>query len=297
MTPLSWMVSAILSFSLMAISVRELSDSLSAPQIIFIRGLICLFIISILFIAYKKKFNPSHLIKLHLVRNISHLIAQYGWVIGITLLPLAEVFTLEFTTPFWAAIFAYFFLRERIYLSKVVGIATGFIGVLFIVQPGSSLFNYASIIVLTSAILFSICYTSTKLISKKTDSLTVLFMMSIIQVPISGIFALSDWKSPNNSDLGWLLTLGILSLTAHLSLTNAIKHTSVIRVTAMDLFRLPTIAILGFLFYQEAITLHLFIGILFMLAGNILLLRNWRFSSIFQINLNTIFTIIKKIRS
>ena len=36
---------------------------------------------------------------LHLQRNVIHFFGQYAWALGVTLLPLAMVFAIEFTTP------------------------------------------------------------------------------------------------------------------------------------------------------------------------------------------------------
>ena len=43
---------------------------------------------------------------LHLARNVVHFAATYAWTLGVTLLPLATVFALEFTDPAWVALLA-----------------------------------------------------------------------------------------------------------------------------------------------------------------------------------------------
>ena len=40
-------------------------------------------------------------VRRHLLRNTIHFGAQWGWLYGLGLLPLAEVFALEFTAPIW----------------------------------------------------------------------------------------------------------------------------------------------------------------------------------------------------
>ena len=42
--------------------------------------------------------------RFHLLRNIAHFSGQYAWFYAVGVLPLAEVFAIEFTTPIWTAI-------------------------------------------------------------------------------------------------------------------------------------------------------------------------------------------------
>ncbi len=52
--------------------------------------------------------------RLHLARNLVHWGGQLRWSYGVTLLPLAVVFALEFTTPAWVTLLAVLILRERL---------------------------------------------------------------------------------------------------------------------------------------------------------------------------------------
>src|SRR5215212_9673944 len=67
---------------------------------------------------------------LHLARNTVHVVAQACWAFGLTLLPLATVFALEFTAPAWVALLAVLFLHERMTATRAASIGLGFVGVL-----------------------------------------------------------------------------------------------------------------------------------------------------------------------
>ena len=76
-------------------------------------------------------------------------------------MPLAEVFALEFTVPIWMLILAAIALGEKITARKVVSILLGSLGVVVILQPGITIINAASFIVLGSAICYAISHTTT----------------------------------------------------------------------------------------------------------------------------------------
>jgi drug/metabolite transporter (DMT)-like permease len=49
----------------------------------------------------------------HVARNVEHDAAQYGWFLALTLIPLAQLVSIEFTMPIWSAVLAVLFLGER----------------------------------------------------------------------------------------------------------------------------------------------------------------------------------------
>ena len=72
-----WMIGAMFSFSLMAVSGRELGGYLDTFEIMMYRSLIGIFIVFI-FLLYNKSFFEISLknIKLHFIRNIFHFAGQ-----------------------------------------------------------------------------------------------------------------------------------------------------------------------------------------------------------------------------
>ena len=58
---------------------------------------------------------------LHTTRNVFHFGGQACWTTGLTLLPIATVFALEFTAPAWTVVLAVTFLGERLTAVQVLG--------------------------------------------------------------------------------------------------------------------------------------------------------------------------------
>jgi len=265
------MVGAVLSFCLMAVGARELSAHIDTFQILFFRSAIGL-VVMLFVIASTgniKLFRSSR-IGFHSVRNIFHFAGQYGWFLGIGLLPLAEVFALEFTVPLWTALIAAFFLNEKLTVKKVVSIILGILGVVVIVQPGVEIMNYTSLIVLGAAICYAVSHVSTKSLSSTESPLTILFLMCLIQLPIGLSFSVLNWNSPTDLQWLWLSVVGVTALSAHYCVTKAMQDTEVTSVVTMDFFRLPLIAIVGVALYSEHFESTLIVGALLMLFGNLL---------------------------
>lgn len=263
------------SFSLMAVSARELSGEISTFQILFFRSLIGLaFILPITLYANKRSLFYTRRLTQHSLRNIFHFFGQYGWFLGIGLLPLAEVFALEFTVPFWTAIIAAVFLKERLSALKAISILLGLAGVIIILQPSSSIFQPSSFIVLGAAICYAVSHTSTKSLTKTETPLTILLFMCVIQLPIGLLLSLQDWRSPDARQLLLLTLIGVTALTAHYCMSKAMQISEVSIVVTLDFFRLPLIATIGVLLYQETFNYALIAGALVMLGANILNMYN-----------------------
>jgi len=253
----------------MALGARELSEDIPVFQTLFFRSAIGLIIISSLILLMGKTQElRSERVALHALRNTFHFLGQYGWFVGIGLLPLAEVFALEFTVPIWTAIIAALFLREKITSRKAISLFFGILGVIVIVRPGVEIVDVASLIVLGAAICYAVSYTATKSLSSSESALTILFYMCLIQLPVSLFLSLSAWIWPVGIQWLWFVVVGITALSAHFCLVKATGHAEVTTVITLDFLRLPLIAVLGVLLYNETFDFYLVIGGVLMLFGN-----------------------------
>ncbi len=267
----AWMALTLFSFCFMAVAIRELSGQLSTFQILFFRSLIGLVVLSTLMIVTGNGvYFRSQRWLLHTFRNSLHFVGQYCWFIGIGLLPLAEVFALEFTVPLWTALIAAFVLGERLTIKKCVSIALGLLGVICIVGSDLGEVSNASLIVLFAAVIYSIVHVATKSLSTTDNTLTVIFFMCLMQLPIGLLFAIPEWTQPNSLQWWWVVIIGITGLSAHFGMTKAMHYAEVSVVVTMDFLRLPLIIVVGVFLYAEPFVASVLIGSLFMLAGNLL---------------------------
>jgi len=267
------MIGALTSFCLMAIGARELNGQIGIFQILFFRSIVGLLVlVPIILVSNTSSKRGGFLfpkrIELHVVRNLFHFAGQYGWFLGIGLLPLATVFAIEFTVPFWTIIISYLFLKESITVKKVMAVLLGILGVIIIVQPSAEGANYASLIVLGAAICYAFSHVSTKSLSNTESPLAIIFMMCLIQAPLGLFLFIEGWTTPLGIQWLWLIIIGVTALSAHYCMTKAMQHAEVTFVVTMDMFRLPLISIIGVLLYSENFSVALIMGIILIMVGN-----------------------------
>ncbi len=262
-----WMGGAVLSFSTMAVAARELLAHMGAFQVLFLRSVVMLAIVLVIVAQAKDAVTATRRLPLHLFRNVIHLGGQYCWVFAIGALPLATVFAIEFTMPVWTAILAALILKERLTRNRVVMLVLGLVGVLIILRPGFGFFHPAALVALAAAFLYAGNMITTKQLSSTDSPLAVLFWMSVVQTPLSLLAAIPGWVSPPISHLPWMILIGVGSYTAHYSMTRAFKLADATVAVPIDFVRLPLIAVVGALFYNEAFDPMIIVGAAVIFAG------------------------------
>lgn len=268
-----WMVGALLSFSVMAVSIRELAYAhLSIFEILTVRSAAALALLAIAVVIrpeLRHSLVPRRF-KLHLLRNTIHYASQYCWATALTLLPLATVFALEFTMPAWTIVLAVWILRERLTTSRIGVVVLGLIGVLVILRPGIASFNPAVLLVLTAAFGYAITMVTTKQLTATETTFGIIFWMMVIQLPISLAGSdLASFARLTPIDILPVLGVGIAGTSSHYCLTNAFRSGDATVVVPIDFLRVPLIALVGWALYNEKPDIFVLLGTL-IIAGSVI---------------------------
>jgi drug/metabolite transporter (DMT)-like permease len=262
-----WMGGAVLSFTAMAVAVRELQRHMGSFEIVFLRSVVMLVIVLAMLPRAGVPSIRTRRFATHAWRNLIHFCGQVLWVYSIGALTLATVFAIEFTMPVWTALLAWIFLKEKFTFPRLVMLALGLAGVLIIVRPGGGAFHPAAI----AMVLGSLCYASSFIFTKRlasTDTaLAVLFWMSIVQTPISLVAALPQWVAPVAADVPWILAIGVGSFSAHYCMTQAMRLVDAMVAVPIDFVRLPLIALVGAALYGEPFDPLVLAGAAIIFAG------------------------------
>jgi drug/metabolite transporter (DMT)-like permease len=273
----AWMIGALLSFSVMAVSVRGLAGTLSIFEVLAVRsglGLAILLTIGVARPALLKAIRPQR-IGLHLLRNSVHYASQYAWAVSLTLLPLATVFALEFTMPAWTALLAAFFLGERLSVSRIGVVVLGFAGVLVVVRPGIAAVAPATALILAAAFGFAITMVATKALTRGETTYAIVLWMNLIQLPMTLLGCDPAFVTRIGVDLvAPVIGIGIAGLSSHYCLSNAFRAGDAIVVVPFDFLRIPLIAVVGWWFYGEKLDLFVFLGAGLIIAGVLWNLRS-----------------------
>ncbi|MBE1711208.1 MULTISPECIES: DMT family transporter [Mesorhizobium] len=269
-----WMALSISSFLAMSVAGRATTAELNVFQVLELRSVIGFFILLPLVLtsggfAAMRTQRPLA----HIARNVVHYSGQAAWLYALTLIPLAVLISIEFTTPIWTAILAVTFLGERLSRPKLAAVVLGLIGVVVIVRPGVDAVDPGHLVVLGAAVCFGISLVLVKSLTRTDSVVRIIFWMLIIQSALGLIPALYVWRTPSLELWPWILLIAFTGMSSHFCMARALTYADATVISPMDFLRVPLSALVGWLLYHEQIDAFTAGGALLILMGNLLNLQ------------------------
>ena len=259
---------------IVAIAGRETTRELNVFQIMEVRSILGFFMLYPLIrvnggFAAMKTSRPLQ----HVGRNLIHYAAQLGWFFALTLIPLAQVVSIEFTMPIWTAILAASFLGERMTVWKISAITLGVVGVTVIVRPVAGEIDPGQLIALGAAVGFGISIAMMKSLTRTETTLTIIFWMLVIHAAAGFFPSLYVWMRPSAYAWGWLAVIAFCGTFSHYCMARAMLYADATVVVPMDFLRVPLTATAGWLIYSERLDMFTVLGAVLILTGNLLNLK------------------------
>ncbi len=266
-----WMTGGIASFSFMAVAGRELSGTYDTFEIMLYRSVVGVLIVVACITAQSRwrEVRRDHL-RRHLLRNLFHFTGQNLWFYSVAVLPLAQVFALEFTSPLWVAVLAPLILGER--MTRVRGFTAfmGFVGILIVARPSVQTFEFGLMTAAGAAVFFALTNMLTKRLTRDNSISSILFFLTTLQL-VFGLIAAGydgDIALPDAGSLPYLVLVGCAGLLAHYCLTNALSIAPATVVVPLDFARLPVIAIVAMVLYGEPLEIWVLVGAAIIFVAN-----------------------------
>ena len=258
-----WMSGSIAAFTSMAIATRQINGAHDTFEILAYRSVIgWLLVVGIALALGQASRIRTDRLGSHLLRNVFHFTGQSLWFWSITLIPLAQAFALEFTSPIWVILLSPLVLGERLTRRKLLSAALGFAGIIVVARPDFTALEPGVLAAAGAAIFFAATNLMTKVMTRGEAVVSILFWLTLIQACFGTVAMLADgtFTLPTLATLPWLALIGVAGITAHLCLTTALSLAPASTIVPVDFARLPIIAAVGAAFYAEPVEVSLFLG-------------------------------------
>mgnify|MGYP006116638739 CR=1 FL=1 len=241
---------SVIFFVLMDVLIKKLSADFNTFQIVFFR---CFFgLIPVLFMLYitKSTFKTSK-INLHLLRALFACIAMFSFFKAFAILPLADVSSISFASIMIITILAIFILGEKVGARRWTAIIFGFIGVIIVFRPGTSLFSYFSLLPLFGSVALSFAVIIMKKLLSYDAPLTCSFYLHAFVALIYLPFILVNWQQPSLNLWIMLIGMGFCGGIAQILLTNAYKLSKVNLLQPFDYTAIIWAITFGLIFFND----------------------------------------------
>src|SRR5260370_10953706 len=132
-------------------------------------------------------------------------------IAGLAQMAMPDATAVAFAAPLMVTALSIPFLGERVGIRRWSAVAVGFVGVMVIVQPGSSSFHLASLFPLASAACWAAGLIITRRIKTRDATLTTLLYTTLVAFLIMTAFLPWVWQPLPLRALGLILLMGVLS--------------------------------------------------------------------------------------
>jgi len=184
---------------------------------------------------------------------------------------LPEYTTLNMSAPLFAMLMAVIFLKEKINIYIILSLVSGFLGVLFVVQPGFENFNIYFLLVLFGAFLITITTVILNKYNEVTSSIGFFIYAGFIVHIISWIFFLLD---PLKVSFNIFLFITIASIFINLAIflsTYAFQASQKYYASIFCLVYLQIVwsSLVGIIFFNEYLNFIAYFGALLIVLSGI----------------------------
>ena len=265
---------AYLSFSILDTIQKTLIIHHSVFQLLFIKYFFVLFLA--LFEVKRKKnnlFYKSKDIKLQIFRSLLFVLESGCFVLSFKYLSLANAHSIGSLAPVIVVALSAIILKEKVSVKTWIAIFIGFLGVLIILRPTSSIFDPKALIPLFAAFVLGLYQVITKKVSKYDSNETSLFFTSIIGLLVMSLLASNFWIPIDNSQYSLFLGIGLFfSLGLYLQIIALSKA----RASIIQPFHYTLIfwaIIFGYIFYNDIPDVFTIIGAIIITCSGIFVLN------------------------
>lgn len=165
---------------------------------------------------------------------------------------LADASMLNKLSPFFAIIFSFFILKERVTLFQAVMVAAAFIGSLFIIKPASISVNAASLVGLAGGMGAGIAYTMVRRLTEHGERKPyIVFFFSVFSCLVTLPYLIFDFHPMTITQFITLLLAGVSAAGGQFTITAAYSYAPAREISVFDYTQIIFAAILGFFAFGQ----------------------------------------------
>jgi drug/metabolite transporter (DMT)-like permease len=284
------LVFGLFAFSIQDIIIKHFSSGFSVLQIVFVRGLVAM---ALLLLMFRLMRNSISLISkrplMMLCRGLMGFSSYTCYYLAVAAMPLAEVASITFTMPLFVTAMSALILREKVGIRRWGAVIMGFVGVLIMLSPSGEFNGLAVMFAFLAALTYASQTILTRFLGTHDHALTIAFDAIFIFTVASGVVTLllasgtlevtsshpslaffgRDWVMPQGFDLPLMLVLGLIAAVGFYCLSQAYVVSEASAIAPFEFTYILWAVVFGYLFWNEIPGTTTFIGILVLVSSNL----------------------------
>jgi S-adenosylmethionine uptake transporter len=285
-----FVLSAMTFLSLQDLIIKFLSGDYPLHEIIFIRSFIAIFL-AVLFARMEGGFRLllTKRIGLHLARGLLLVVTNVTYFLALAGMPLADAVAVFFVAPLFITILAAILLSEQVGPNRWFAVGLGLLGVIVMLKPGSSVFQWIAILPVIAAFTYALMVIITRRMSATDNASAMSFWTQLMFFCVSSVFGLiagdghlsgnghpslefllRAWMWPDQRDLLLFIACGTLLGTAGYLMSRAYLAAEANLVAPFEYVALPMAVLWGYLMWGDIPEPVSWIGMSMIIGGGLI---------------------------
>jgi drug/metabolite transporter (DMT)-like permease len=186
--------------------------------------------------------------------------------IGVT-----EAIAISFVSPLAVTLLAWPLLGERITPLRLASVVIGFIGVMIVIRPGSSVFQWASLMILASSISYAVYQIIVRRVAAVDLPATTAFYSALGCTLVTSFLVPFHWKTPDNlRDVALMLSLGVSGGFGHYCVARAFSYAPANLIAPLNYTQMIGSVAIGYLMFAEIPDYYTWLGSAVIIAAGLL---------------------------
>jgi len=252
------------------VTAKYLSASLPSIEIAWLRFLVFALIMVPAMVPGSPLFAMrTSRVGLQLMRGAALLGSSLFFITGLRYLPIAEASATGFVAPLFVTALSIFFLSEKVGVRRWLATATGLLGVLIILRPGTGAFHAAAFFPLVSALAWAATLIMTRMMSGREHAITIMTYSSIAGVAILSVLVPFVWVVPSWQAIMFGVLIGVASTAGQWIVVLAFRYADASLLAPFSYTQLVWVSTLGFLIFGEVPDVWTVVGAAFIVASGL----------------------------
>jgi len=261
-------------FSSLDASAKYLSNELPLWVLLWGRYVFNFFFVALFFLrSAPADIIRTKKIKLQILRTILLVASTLTFWLALMFLPLVDCVVILFVSPILVTMLAAPLLGESVGRHRWTAVIIGFVGMMVVMRPGFTIFDWASILPLVTALFYAGVQISTRILGRTDGALTTLLYSSAGGAIITTIGVLFFWVTPSFQQwllLGWMGFLGALS---HYLMIKAYAIAPASLLAPFDYTTIIWATFLGFIMFGDLPDTWTVLGAIIIMSSGLYLIR------------------------
>ena len=174
---------------------------------------------------------------------------------------VTEAIAISFISPLVVTFLAWPILGERITVVRLASVVIGFAGVLIVIRPGSSVFQWASLLIVASSVSYAVYQIIVRRVAAVDSPATTAFYSALGCTLVTSLFVPFYWKTPDNwRDVALMLSLGVSGGFGHYCVARAFSYAPANLIAPLNYTQMIGSVVVGYLVFAEVPDFYTWIG-------------------------------------